>query len=321
MIGWGAYAPQRIVTNEELAKMVDTSHEWIVQRSGIHTRRIAAPEETTSTMCLGAARQALARAKLDANALDLIIIATSTPDQHSPPVSSVVQHALGAAKTPGFVLVNGCTGFVSALITAYQFIASGACRTILVIGAELLSRFVNWQDRSTCVLFGDAAGAVILQASETPGGLLGFNMGSDGGLGQHIVMPAGGSAMPASAQTIADGSHYIYMNGREVFKFATRVIGRTSTQALDMAGLTLDQIDWLIPHQANLRIIDAAAEQMKLPRQRFIVNIDRYANTSAASIPLALNEALEDGRVRPGQRLLLAAFGAGLSWASAVLQV
>ena len=318
--GWGGYAPQRILTNQELSVMVDTSDEWIVQRSGIRERHIAADGETTSTMAIAAARQALARAGLIATDLDLIIVATSTPDHHTPPVSSQVQHALGAVDVPAFVVVTGCTGFVYALTTAYQFIAAATYRTILVIGVELLSRFVNWEDRSTCVLFGDAAGAVVLQATDEFCGLRGFVLGSDGSQARHIVLPDGGSAHPFSAETLDSGGQYLSMNGNEVFKFASRVVGRASRTALDRAGLTLDDVDWVVPHQANLRIIQAAARDMDFPLDRFIVNIDRYGNTSAASIPLALAEHFDNGRIRLDDTLLLVSFGAGLTWGAAVLQ-
>lgn len=319
--GWGYYVPERVVTNHDLSQTLDTSDEWIVQRSGIRERHIAAPHESTSTLCVNAARSALQRANLAASELDLIIVATSTPDQFAPPVSSLVQHELGAVDVPAFVLLNGCSGFVYALATAHQFIANGVYRNILVIGAELLSRFVDWTDRSTCVLFGDAAGAVILSASEQPGGVRGISLGSDGSNAEQIIMPAGGSAMPASDQTIADGSHYIKMNGREVFKFAARVVGKSCRNALEQAEMTLGQVDWIIPHQANLRIIEAAAKEMNLPLDRFIVNIDRYANTSAASIPMALAEQLDSGKLKAGDRLLMVAFGAGLTWGAAVVDL
>lgn len=320
VVGWGAYVPERIVTNFDLAQMLDTSDDWIVQRSGIRERRIAAAHETTSTMSIDASRLALVRAGLDVAQLDLIIVATSTPDHLTPPVSSQVQHGLGAEGVPAFVVVTGCTGFVYALSIAYQFIATGAYRNILVVGVELLSRFVNWQDRSTCVLFGDAAGAVIVQATDAPCGLYGFSLGSDGSQSQHIILPDGGSARPFSADSLKTGGNYLTMNGREVFKFATRVVGKASRTALSLAGLSMDDVDWVIPHQANLRILQAAAKEMGLPMERFIVNIDRYANTSAASIPLALAESLDSGRVKPTDTLLLVAFGAGLTWGAAVIQ-
>ncbi len=318
---WGAYTPTKVLTNFELAERLDTSNEWIVQRTGIHERRIAAPHETTATMCVNASRDALAKANLPPAELDLIIVATSTPDYHTPPVSSQVQAALEATNVPAFVLETGCTGFCYALSTAYQFIHAGAYRNILVIGAELLSRFVDWEDRAMCVLFGDAAGAVVVQATVQPCGLRGFALGSDGSQQDAIMMKGGGSAAPLDAAGLANGEQYVQMNGRAVFKFATRVIGPACQQALDQAGLTMNDVDWIIPHQANLRIIQAAARQMDLPLARFIVNIDRYANTSAASIPLALTENLNSGRIQPRDTVLLVSFGAGLTWGALVVQL
>lgn len=321
VVGWGMYTPETIVSNDDLARRIDTSDEWIVQRSGIRQRHIAAPHETTSSMSVEAGRRALARAGLTPRDLDLIVVATGTPDYHTPPVSSLVQAGLGAIDVPAMTIGTGCTGFVYAYSVANQFIQTGAYNTILVIGAELLSRFVNWEDRSTCVLFGDAAGAVVIQATNEPCGLQSFILGSDGSLGENIIMRSGGSKKPFSAQSLADNEIYIEMNGREVFKFATRVVGRACRQALDGAGLTLDDIDWIIPHQANLRIIEAAAREMRIPVERFIVNIDRYANTSAASIPLALAEAVDSGKIKPTDRLLLVSFGSGLTWGAAVTQM
>jgi 3-oxoacyl-[acyl-carrier-protein] synthase-3 len=319
--GWGAYVPEKIVTNAELEKLVDTSHEWIVQRTGIVQRHIAAAGETTATMSVAAASKALACAGLEAADLDLIIVATTTGDYLTPPVSSQIQHMLGATNVPAFVLVTGCTGFVYALATAHQFIASGAYNNILIIGAELLSRFVDWSDRATCVLFGDAAGAVVMQADHRLCGIYGFDLGSDGSGSAHIIAPAAGSAEPVNAHTFAEGRQYIRMNGREVFKFATRVIGQSCRRALGHAGLSLDDIDCIIPHQANLRIIQAAAREMGQPLDRFLVTVDKYANTSAASIPVALCDGLASGRIAPDDTLLLVSFGAGLTWASVVLQL
>jgi 3-oxoacyl-[acyl-carrier-protein] synthase III len=319
--GWGHYAPAKILTNADLAQMVDTSDEWIVQRSGIRERRIAADGETTASMAVNAGTAALVQAGLVATDLDLIIVATSTPDYHTPPVSSLIQHALGAPGVPAFVVETGCTGFVYALTIAYQFIQSGAYRTILVIGVELLSRFVNWHDRATCVLFGDAAGAVIVQATDQSCGLRGFELGSDGSQAATIRMPGGGSARPFSQAVLDAHEHFIQMNGPEVFKFATRVIGASCQRVLQRTDLTLAAIDWIIPHQANLRILQAAAHQMAIPLARFIINIERYGNTSAASIPVALSEARHSGRIQPGQRLLLTSFGAGLTWATAILDL
>jgi 3-oxoacyl-[acyl-carrier-protein] synthase-3 len=272
-------------------------------------------------MAVEASRAALASAGSTPGDLDLIIVATSSPDYLTPPVSSQIQAALGATNTPAFVVVTGCTGFVYSLVIAQQFIAGGVYRNILVVGVELLSRFVDWKDRSMCVLFGDAAGAVVVQAGEEPCGVLGFVLGSDGSNMQHIIMPSGGSARPFSADVLAEGSHYLRMNGREVFKFATRVFGAASEQALRNAGLTLNDIDWIVPHQANLRIIQAAARDMRVPMDRFVVNIDRYANTSAASIPLALAEQLNSGAMRPTDTVLLVSFGAGMTWAATVVKL
>ncbi len=321
IIGWGAYAPSQVLTNFDLEQMLDTSDDWIVKRSGIRERRIAAEDETTATLAVNASQMALAKANIPATDLDLIIVATSSPDYLTPPVSSQVQHMLGAAGTPAFVLETGCTGFIYSMITAYQFIATAAYRTILVIGVELLSRHVNWQDRSTAVLFGDAAGAVVIQASDDPCGLKGFALGSDGSQMRQIIIPAGGTAEPASEDALANGRHYIHMNGREVFKFAIKVIGRACQEALDKSGMTMSEVDWIIPHQANLRIIQAAARDMKAPMEKFVVNIDRYGNTSAASIPLALSEAIEEGRIKLDDKLLMVSFGAGLTWGAMVLQM
>ncbi len=321
VIGWGAYTPEKVITNFDLEKTLDTSNEWIVQRTGIQQRHIAAAHETTATLATNAGREALESAALDANDLDLIIVATSTPDHLTPPVSSQIQHMLGATDVPAFVLVTGCTGFIYALATAKQFIESGTYKKVLVIGVELLSRHINWKDRAMCVLFGDAAGAVVLQARAEPGGLLAFDLGSDGSGAKHIVAPAAGTAEPINENTFAEGRQYIQMNGREVFKFATRVIGLSSQRVMDRANLGLDEIDWIIPHQANLRIIQSAARGMNVPMERFFVNIQKYANTSAASIPLAMTEGLNSGVIKRDDTLLLVSFGAGLTWAAIALQL
>ena len=321
IIGWGAYTPSQVLTNFDLEQRLDTSNEWIVQRSGIRERRIAADDETTATLAVNASQMALEKANIPAADLDLIIVATSSPDYLTPPVSSQVQHMLGAANTPAFVLETGCTGFIYSMATAYQFITTGTYRTILVIGVEIISRHVNWEDRSTAVLFGDAAGAVVIQASDEPCGLKGFVLGSDGSKMHQIIIPAGGTAEPMNEQALASGRQYIHMNGREVFKFASKVIGRACREAVDMAGMTLAEVDWIIPHQANLRIIQAAARDMKLPMDKFVVNIDKYGNTSAASIPLALSESIEEGRIRLDDKLLMVSFGAGLTWGAMVLQM
>ncbi len=319
--GWGMYVPEQVLTNDDLAQRIDTNDEWITQRSGIRQRHIAGPEDTTSTMSAEAGRRALARAGLTAADLDCIIVASSTPDYHTPPVSSLVQAQLGAVDTPAFTVVTGCTGFVYAYSVANQFIQSGAYKRILVIGAELLSRFLNWEDRSTCVLFGDAAGAIIIEATTEKCGMYSFVLGSDGSSGNAIIMPSGGSKKPFGPQALADGDIYLEMNGREVFKFAARVVGKACTDVLREARMPLEEIDWIIPHQANLRIIEAASKDMGIPMEKFIVNVDRYGNTSAASIPLALAEALDSGKIKPTDKLLLVSFGAGLTWGAAVMQM
>lgn len=321
LIGWGKYTPDRVVTNDDLAQTLDTSDEWIRSRSGIRERRIAPEGVNTSDMATHAGRAALEQAGLAAQDLDLIIVASSSPDYLTPPVSSQVQHNLGAENVGAFQMVVGCTGFVYALVTAQQFIASGGYGNVLVIGAELISRWLDWEDRSTCVLFGDGAGAVVLQATEAPCGLLGHVLGSDGAGAEHLIVPGGAIAHPPTHAVLDAGLTSLKMNGREVFKFATRTMGRALEQALEKAGKTAADIDLFIPHQANIRIIEYAAQQAGIPREKVFVNLDRYGNTSAATVPLALCEALESDRIQPGDLLAFVAFGAGLTWAAAIVQM
>ena len=317
--GWGKYLPKRVMPNSELAETVDTSDEWIRARTGIGERRIAAPEETTCSLAVNAARAALEQANARPDDLDLIIVATCTPDySNMPATASLVQHALGAPRAGAVDLNAVCSGFIYALAMGSQFITSGAYRSVLVIGAEVFTRILDWQDRSTCVLFGDGAGAVLLQPSEEPGGLLSFVLGSDGAGACSLFVPAGGSRQPASAETVAERAHYVKMEGREVFKFATRVLPESVTQALEAAHLTTDDIDVLIPHQANTRIIDHAMRRLKVEPSTVFSNVERYGNTSAASIPVALCEAVEEGYVKPGSTVVMSGFGAGLSWGSVV---
>jgi len=319
IVGWGKYAPPHVVTNDDIARYIDTSDEWIRTRSGIRERRFVGDGETTATMSVAAGRAALDKAGLTAADLDLILVATSSPDHLTPPVSSQVQEALGARHVGAMQLVVGCTGFVYGLVVAQQFIATGASNTVLLIGAELISRWLKPQDRSTYVLFGDGAGAVVMQATDEPCGVLGHVLGSDGSGAEHIIVPAGGTAMIPTRETIDQVA--LRMNGREVFKFATRVMGKALTDALDQAGLTTDDIDLFIPHQANLRIIEYAAKEAGLPMDKVMVNVDRYGNTSAASVPLALCEAFDEGRLKPGDTVAMVAFGAGLTWASAIVKL
>lgn len=321
IIGWGKYVPSRVITNADLEKTLDTSDEWIVQRTGIRERHIVDEGESTSQISIAAARDALDMAGVHPKDLDLIIVATSSPDYLTPPVSSQVQHGLGAKNVGAFTLVNGCTGFVYALATAQQFISSGVCENILIIGAELISRFVDWGDRETSVLFGDGAGAVVMQATDVPSGVLSFVLGSDGSGAEHLILPGGGATNPPSHENLDAGMHSVKMNGREVFKFATRVLGKALRQALKQASLETEDIDLFIPHQANVRIIESAARFAKLPPEKVFVNIQKYGNTSAASIPIALCEAFEEGRAKVGDTLAFVAFGAGLTWASAIVKI
>ncbi|HFB52631.1 MAG TPA: ketoacyl-ACP synthase III [Anaerolineae bacterium] len=317
--GWGKYVPEKVLTNFDLEKMVDTSDEWITQRTGIKARRIAADDETTSTMAVAAARKALDVAKLTPADLDLIIVSTSSPDHLVPIVSSTVQHQLGAT-CPAFTVVTGCTGFVYGLATGHQFIATGAYDNVLVIGVELISRFVDWTDRNTCVLFGDGAGAVVLTPSNTPTGVKAIDLGSDGAKGMSLTVPGLGTAMKLDHDVIDRGDHYLKMDGRTVFKFATRVMPQSTLKVLENAGMTIDDIDLLIPHQANARIVDLAVRRLGISPDKVFLNLQKYGNTSAASIPLALVEAYEEGRIKEGDHVCMVSFGAGLTWASAIVQ-
>jgi 3-oxoacyl-[acyl-carrier-protein] synthase-3 len=320
IVGWGMYVPDGILTNDDLASMVDTSDDWIRARTGIVERRIAAPNETTATMAVSAAQAALRVANANPARLDLIIVATATPDYPFPATACLVQDALGATRAGAFDLSAGCTGFVYGLAVGSQMIISGAYDQVLVIGAETLSRIINWTDRNTCVLFGDGAGAVLLQASAAPGGVLSAVLGADGSGGDLLMLPAGGSRHPASAETVAQDMHYIYMNGREIFRFATRVTAKAAKQALADANVNLEDISLLISHQANGRIIQSAAKSLKLPPEKIFVNLDRYGNTSSASVPIALCEAIEQGQVKRDDHLVIVGFGAGLTWASVVVR-
>jgi 3-oxoacyl-[acyl-carrier-protein] synthase-3 len=318
IVGWGKHAPAKVLTNFDLAQMVDTSDEWIVTRTGIRQRHIASEGETTATMSVVASRAALVQAGLTPQDLDLIILATTSPDCLLPAASSLVQDMLGA-KCGAFQLQAGCTGFVYALAAAQGFISTGLHKNILVIGTETISRNVDWQDRETCVLFGDGAGAVIVQACDEPTGVLSFVLGSDGSGAPHLQINMG-AREPITTETILRGDHLVHMNGREVFKFATRIMGQAAAEAIGQAGMSLSDIDLLIPHQANLRIIELAARHLGLPMDKVFVNIQDYGNTSAASIPIALVEAIEQGRCKDGDNLCLVGFGAGLTWAAAVIR-
>ena len=318
--GWGMYAPSRVMTNEELSTMVETSDEWIVSRTGIRERRIAADDETTATLSVHASRDALAVAGLDATDLDLIILGTCTPDYYMPSTAVLVGDQLGATRSAGFDVMAACSGFIFSLATATAFVRSGMYRNVLVLGVELLSRFLDYTDRNTCVLFGDGAGAVIVSASEHPGGLTGLDMYSDGSGANGIIFPAGGSARPTTPQTVAEGGHFVHMAGKEVYKYATRQLAESSQAALREAGLTVADIDQFLFHQANIRIIESVQNAVGIPADKTYLNIERYGNTSAASVPMALVEAIAEDRIKPGDRLLMAAFGAGYTAGAAVVE-
>ena len=318
--GLGWHVPERVLTNDELAAMVDTSDEWIRERTGIRERRIAAPEEAMTDIALPAARQALAHAGADAADLDLVVVATVTPDKMFPTTSALMADALGAPRAAAYDLLAGCTGFMYALAQGYGMVAAGLADKALVVGGDVLSKIVNWKDRSTCVLFGDGAGAVVLERVGDGGGFFGFELGADGGGGIHLQLPAGGSRLPTSAETVAAGEHFVQMNGPEVYRFATRVLVSSAQAVLAEVGMTMDDVDVYVPHQANVRIIDHASRLLGVPKERVVVNVDRYGNTSSGSIPLALADAAADGRLRPGQVVLMTGMGAGLTWGSALME-
>jgi 3-oxoacyl-[acyl-carrier-protein] synthase-3 len=318
-VGWGHNVPQRVMTNADLAQIVDTSDEWIHTRTGIRQRHLVGEGESCSTLATRAAKEALAKSGLAAWQLDLIIVATATPDHLFPSTACIVQEALGAQHAGAFDLAAACSGFIYGVATATQFIRAGSYRNILVVGSEALTRFVDWEDRSTCVLFGDGAGAVVVQACEKKTGLLSFVLGAQGAGKDLIMLPAGGSRFPASAATIQAHDHYIHMTGNEVYEFAVRTMSDNALEAINKAGLTRDDIDLLIPHQANVRIIQSVAKRLGFPMDKVFVNIDRYGNTSAASIPIAISEAVTEGRLRDENNLLVVAFGSGLTSAAGVI--
>ncbi|EHQ62335.1 3-oxoacyl-(acyl-carrier-protein) synthase III [Paenibacillus dendritiformis C454] len=320
IIGTGKYVPERVLTNEDLEKMVDTSDEWIVTRTGIKERRIAAEHEATSDLAYHAAQEALKAAGITAEQLDLIVVTTVTPDMTFPSTACLLQERLGAKRAAAFDLSAACSGFIYGLANASNFIAMGTYQYALVVGAECLSRITDYTDRNTCILFGDGAGAAVLGPVAEGRGFQSFELGADGSGKELLKLEGGGSRHPASHQTVDDKLHYLYMNGREVFKFAVRVMGNAADEALKKAGKMKEDIDLLIPHQANTRIIHAAIERLNLPEEKCVINLPKYANTSAASIPLALAEAVEEGRVKEGDTLLLVGFGGGLTWSASVIQ-
>lgn len=318
--GWGMAIPKKILTNKDLEKIVDTNDEWIVSRTGIRERRIAGANDTTASLAAEAALRALEVANLHPSDLDLIIVSTSSPDYIFPATACLVQDQIGAVRAGAFDLLAACTGFVYAVNLGSQAIKSNGANNVLVIGSETLSRIVNWKDRNTCILFGDGAGAFVIQASEEPGGVISAVLRSDGSGADLLSVPASGSRHPASMQTLYDGLHYIQMNGREVFRFATRVMAEASQQAIESANLTMDDIQIVIPHQANSRIIEAAARGLNIPMERVMMNLERYGNTSTASIPIATIEAVQTERLKPGDKTVMVAFGSGLTWGAVLVE-
>ncbi len=318
--GTGSYAPEKVLTNLDLEKMVETSDEWIRERTGIRERRIAGQEQTTSDMAYEASRRALDASGIKAKDIDLIIVATVTPDMPTPSAACILQHKLGAKRAAAFDINAACSGFIYGLSVADSFIRGGSYKKVLVVGSETLSKITDWEDRTTCVLFGDGAGAVILEPTEGNNAILSTHLHTDGSMWELIHMPAGGSRNPASEKTIKKRLHYIKMKGNEIFKVAVRTLEDIVIETIKANGLKPSDITLLIPHQANLRIIQATAKRLDLPMDRVVVNLDRYGNTSAASIPIALDEAVRQKRIRKGDIILLEAFGGGLTWASALIR-
>ncbi|MEC4674272.1 MAG: beta-ketoacyl-ACP synthase III [Nitrospirota bacterium] len=319
IVGTGSYVPKRVLTNADLEAMVETSDSWIVERTGIRERRLAAPGEACSDLAVPAAQQALAAAQVHPSDIDLILVATCTGDSPLPSTASLVQHRLGAVRAAACDISAACCGFVYALTIANAFIKSGH-RYVLVIGSEVMSAITDWTDRNTCILFGDGAGAVLVGSAENDQGVLSMHLHADGRLSDLICVPGGGSNIPASESMVADRLQYVRMRGNETFKVAVKTMEEAVREALESNGLTVDDMDLLIPHQANARILNAVGQRLGISADRVVINLDRYGNTSAASIPLAMDEAVRAGRIKKGSLIVLAAFGAGLTWASGVIR-
>jgi len=319
--GVGAYAPERVMTNADLERMVDTSDGWISERTGIRERRIAAPEEASSDLALKAAERALEAAGLKAVDLDMIIVGTVTPDLPFPACAAFLQRKLGARNIPAFDISAACAGFLYAMSIGDQYIKTGTHRHILIVGVELLSRILDWEDRTTCILFGDGAGAAVLSPTEDARGIRSTRLYTDPSLTDSLCIRAGGSKLPLTAESLDAKLDKVYMNGQDIFKVAVKNLSGASLEALAAAGMRSEDITWVVPHQANIRIIAQVAQRIGVPLERFILNIDRYGNTSSASIPLALYEGVNDGRIKPGDTVLMCALGAGVSWASALVDI
>ena len=320
IIGVGMYAPEKVLTNAELAGMLNVTEEWIETMSGIRERHIAAPSQAASDLGAVAAQRALAQAGVSSDEVDLIIVSTSTPDMQFPSTACIIQERLGIKNVPAFDLTAVCSGFVYALTVGAQFIANEFYRTVLVIGTEAVSRVINWSDKDTCMLIGDGAGAVVLRQVPSGYGVLSAKLGADGSGASFMMVPAGGSRKPTTAEVIEKKMNKIQMNGQEVFKFAMKKLPEVTEQALELANLHTEDLKLIIPHQANRRIIEAAARRMDLPLEKFMVNVERYGNTSSATIPIALHEALETGRIESGDLIALTGFGGGLAWGSLIMR-
>lgn len=320
IIGTGSYLPKKILTNFDLGKMVDTSDEWITERTGIKERRIAGSGEAASDLSLEASKRALAAAGIKPNEIDMIIVATMSGDMPMPSTAALLQGKLGAKNAAAFDINGACSGFLYGLSVADSFLKSGMSKKLLLVGVDVNSRFINWQDRSTCVLFGDGAGAVVMKPTRTKRGILSTHLHSDGSLWDLICLPGGGSKNPASSESIKNKLHFIKMKGNETFKAAVRTLEKLALNTLKANNIKPSQLSMLIPHQANLRIIKAMAKRLGLPMSKVVINLDRYGNTSSASIPIALDEAVREGRVRSGDYILFEAFGSGLTWASALVR-
>ncbi|MBM3293851.1 MAG: ketoacyl-ACP synthase III [Candidatus Aminicenantes bacterium] len=316
--GTGFYVPDQILTNADLEKIIDTTDEWILTRSGIRERRIAREDQATSDLCIEAGRRALEDADLEPSEIDAVIVATNSPDTMFPATACYVQSGLGANHAPAFDLIAGCTGWIYGLIVAEGLICAGTARRVLVVGGEVLTKLTNWKDRGTCVLFGDAAGAAVVEESHDEAGILSHFWKADGSLAGLLHLPAGGTRRPATLQTVAERLHTIHMKGNEVYKHAVKRMGEASEEALKRAQVSKDRIDIFIPHQANSRIIEAVGERLEIDREKVYVNIDRYGNVSVACIPIALHELRQAKKLRPGTHVLLAAFGAGFTWGAVV---
>lgn len=320
ILATGSYTPDRVLTNFDLEKMVDTTDEWIVSRTGIRERRISSSEQASSDLAFEAAKRALEKANISAEQLDMIIVATVTPDMMFPSTACILQEKLGAKRAAALDVSAACTGFLYGITTATQFITTGMYKYILVVGVETLSKITNYKDRNTCVLFGDGAGAALIGEVNEGFGFQSFELGADGSGGPLLCQPAGGSRIPASSESVENNLHYLSMAGGEVFKFAVRVMNSATEAVLTKAGITKEEIDLLVPHQANKRIIDAAVQRFGLSEEKVAINLDRYGNMSSASIPVALDEAVQAGRVKEGDHIVLVGFGGGLTWGASLLK-